>query len=232
MYPAREWCRKTYIYCSCVIFITRFIKPSLANSGYRVPSVVAGAIVLFRKLHCALRESDGRIKDKPKWNFQFFSAALSLSQDVIFYLWTIQKFAFYRRSHCIYPTLSDLWGNRNSLTVHILWHVNLHCVLHNISQFSLPVSCRFMHGKVGENDEALFTFFSKYKLFVYGIELWKTARPIYFLFDLCGLKLSAINDAPDLMEICLNWYQDNKQVKAKLLLPVVSQVESWLHWTY
>ena len=55
-----------------------------------------------------------------------------------------------------------------------------------------------------------FYFFSKYKLFVYGIELWKTARPIYFLFDLCGLKLSTINDAPDLMEICLNWYQDNK----------------------
>ena len=67
-----------------------------------------------------------------------------------------------------------------------------------------------MDGKVGENDEALFTLFSKYKLFVYGIKLWKTASPIYFLFDLCGLKLSAINDAPDLMEICLNWYQDNK----------------------
>ena len=48
--------------------MTRFIKPSLAflNSGYRVPSVVAGAIVLSRTLHCALRESDGRIKDEPE----------------------------------------------------------------------------------------------------------------------------------------------------------------------
>ena len=85
----------------------------------------------------------------------------------------------------------------SSNTVQILWHVNLHCVLHNISQFSLPVSCRFMDGKVRENVEALFTLFSKYELFVYGIEMWtKTARLIYFLFDLCGLKLPAINDAP------------------------------------
>ena len=75
--------------------------------------------------------------------------------------------------------------------VHILWHVNLHYVLHNISQFSSPVSCRFMDGKVRENVEALFTLFSKYKLFVYGIEMWtKTARLIYFLFDLCGLKVA------------------------------------------
>ena len=36
------------------------------TSGYRVPSVVAGAIVLSGTLHCALRESDGRIKDEPK----------------------------------------------------------------------------------------------------------------------------------------------------------------------
>jgi len=50
------------------VFITRFIKPSLAflNSSYRVPSVVAGAIVLSWTLHCALRESDGRIKDELK----------------------------------------------------------------------------------------------------------------------------------------------------------------------
>ena len=79
------------------------------------------------------------------------------------------------------------------ITVQILWPVNLH----NISQFSLPVSCRFMDGKVRENVEALFTLFSKYELFVYGIEMWtKTACLIYFLFDLCGLKLPAINDAP------------------------------------
>ena len=50
-------------------------------------------------------------------------------------------------------------------------HVNLHCVPHNISQFSLPVCCRFMYGKVPENVEALLSIFSKYKLFVYGIEL-------------------------------------------------------------
>ena len=151
--------------------------------------MVAGAIVLFRKLHCALRESDGRIKDKPKC-----AAALSLSQDVIFYLWTIQKFAFYRRSHCIYTILG--WYDSN-LTVQILWHVNLHCVLHNISQFSLLLSCRFIYGKVWENVEALLSLFSKCKLFVYGIVMWtKTARLIYFLFDLCGLELPAINDAP------------------------------------
>ena len=109
-------------------------------------------------------------------------------------LWTIQKFAFYRRSHCIYTILG--WYDSN-LTVQILWHVNLHCVLHNISQFSLPISCRFMDGKVRENVEALFSLFSKYKLFVYGIEMWtKTARLIFFLFDLCGLELPAINDAP------------------------------------
>ena len=83
------------------------------------------------------------------------------------------------------------------ITVQILWHVNLHCVLHNISQFWLPVSCRFMDGKVRENVEALFTLFSKYELFVYGIEMWtKTACLIYFLFDLCGLKLPAINNTP------------------------------------
>ena len=71
------------------------------------------------------------------------------------------------------------------------------CVLINISQFSLPVSCRFMNGKVRENVEALFSLLSKYKLFVYGIEMWtRTARLIYFLFDLCGLELPAINDAP------------------------------------
>ena len=88
------------------------------------------------------------------------------------------------------------WYDSN-LTVQILWHVNLHCVLHNISQFSLPISCRFMDGKVRENVEALFSLFSKYKLFVYGIEMWtKTARLIFFLFDLCGLELPAINDAP------------------------------------
>ena len=49
--------------------------------------------------------------------------------------------------------------------VHILWHVYLHCVLHNILQFSSPVSCRFMDGKVRENVEALFTLFSKYYKF-------------------------------------------------------------------
>ena len=42
-----------------------------------------------------------------------------------------------------------------------------------------------------------FSLFSKYKLFVYGIEMWtKTERLIYFLFDLCGLELPAINDSP------------------------------------
>ena len=54
-----------------------------------------------------------------------------------------------------------------------------------------------MYGKVRENVEAPLSLFSKYKLFVYGIEMWtKTARLIYFLFDLYGLELSAINDAP------------------------------------
>ena len=58
----------------------------------------------------------------------------------------------------------------SSNTVQILWHVNLHCVLHNISQFSLPVCCRFMYGKVRENVEALLSLFSKYKLFVLRCE--------------------------------------------------------------
>ena len=81
----------------------------------------------------------------------------------------------------------------SSNTVQIWWHVNLHCVPHNISQFSLPVCCRFMYGKVRENVEALLSLFSKYKLFVYGIELWtKTARLIYLLFDLCGLEVPTI----------------------------------------
>ena len=54
-----------------------------------------------------------------------------------------------------------------------------------------------MYGKVRENVEAPLSLFSKYKLFVYGIEMWtKTARLIYFLFDLYGLELPAINDAP------------------------------------
>ena len=57
----------------------------------------------------------------------------------------------------------------SSNTVQIWWHVNLHCVPHNISQFSLPVCCRFMYGKVRENVEALLSLFSKYRLFVYGI---------------------------------------------------------------
>ena len=47
-----------------------------------------------------------------------------------------------------------------------------------------------MEIKVQENVEALITLFSKYKPFVCGIEMWtKTARLIYFLFDLRGLKL-------------------------------------------
>ena len=50
-----------------------------------------------------------------------------------------------------------------------------------------------MFGKVRENVEALLSLFSKYKLSVYGIELrTKTARLIYFLFDLGGLELPAI----------------------------------------
>ena len=63
MYPAR------YLH---LLFLRDFhnavIKPSLTflNSSYRVPSAVAGAIVLSWTLHCALRESDGRIKDEPK----------------------------------------------------------------------------------------------------------------------------------------------------------------------
>ena len=49
------------------------------------------------------------------------------------------------------------------------------------------------YGKVLENVEALLSLFSKYKLFVYGIELWtKTARLIYLLFDLCGLEVPTI----------------------------------------
>ena len=40
--------------------------PAFFNNSYRVPSVVAGAIGSSWTLHCALRESDGRIKDEPK----------------------------------------------------------------------------------------------------------------------------------------------------------------------
>ena len=142
----------------------------------------------FLRKHLTPLELAGLVANKVFTDFKKY---------VIFYLWTIQKFAFYRRSHCMYTTLWGALGNRNSLTVQILWHVNFHCVLHNISQFSLPVSCRFIDGKVGENVEALFILFSKYKLSVYGIQLWtKTARLIYFLFGLCGLKLPVINDAP------------------------------------
>ena len=80
-------------------------------------------------------------------------------------------------------------------------HVNLHCVPHNImiSQFSLSVCCHFMYGKVLENVEALLSLFSKYKLFVYGIELWTQKRHVWFiscLILICGLELTAINDAP------------------------------------
>ena len=53
-----------------------------------------------------------------------------------------------------------------------------------------------MYGKVRETVEALLSLFSKYKLFVYGAVNTKTTRLIYFLFDLCGLELPAINDAP------------------------------------
>ena len=63
MYPAR-YLRLLFLrYSHNAVY-----KPSLAflNSSYRVPSVVAGAIVLSWTLHCALRESDGRIKDEPK----------------------------------------------------------------------------------------------------------------------------------------------------------------------
>ena len=130
---------------------------------------------------------------------------VSISHDVIIYLWTIQSLnstgdltAYIPRYWtCEETETPRMIRFRIPITVQILWHVNLHCVLYNISQFSLPVSCRFMDGKVRENVEALFTLFSKYKLFVYGFEMWtKTARLIYFLFDLCGLKLPAINDAP------------------------------------
>ena len=76
------------------------------------------------------------------------------------------------------------WYDSN-LTVQIWWHVNLHCVPHNISQFSLPVCCRFMYGKVRENVEALLSLFSKYKLFVYGVE--------------------HINGTPDLFPVWFMW---------------------------
>ena len=69
-------------------------------------------------------------------------------------------------------------------------HVNLHCVPHNISQFSLPVCCRFMYGKVLENVEALLSLFSKYKLFVYGIELWTQKRHVWFISCLIYVGLN------------------------------------------
>ena len=81
------------------------------------------------------------------------------------------------------------WYDSN-LTVQIWWHVNLHCVRHNISQFSLPVCCRFMYGKVLENVEALLSLFSKYKLFVYGVELWTQKRHAWFISCLIYVGLN------------------------------------------
>ena len=63
MYPARYLHLLFLRYFDSAVYktVSRIFKQQL-----RVPSVVAGAIVLSWTLHCALRESDGRIKDEPK----------------------------------------------------------------------------------------------------------------------------------------------------------------------
>ena len=113
---------------------------------------------------------------------------------------TIQK--FYRRSQYIYTTLLDLaWWYDSNLTVQIQfksYDMSTFAVYYIIFHYSryryTAVSCMERYEKMLK---PLFSLFSKYKLFVYGIEMWtKTARLIYFLFDVCGLELPAINDAP------------------------------------
>ena len=76
------------------------------------------------------------------------------------------------------------------ILLQIWWHVNLHCVPHNISQFSLLVCCRFMYWKVRENVEALLSLFSKLKLFVYGIELWTQKQHAWFISCLIYVGLN------------------------------------------
>ena len=61
---------------------------------------------------------------------------------------------------------------------------------HNISQFSLPVCCRFMYGKVRENVEALLSLFSKHKLSVYGVELWTQKWHAWFISCLIYVGLN------------------------------------------
>ena len=155
-------------------------------------------IVLSWTLHCALRES----KELKVNRSEIFDFAL---RRCLYFTWCNNLFVntqkFYTGDLTAY--IPRYWTceetetprmirfkSYSSNTVQIWWHVNLHCVLHNISQFSLPVSCRFMYGKVRENVEALLSLFSKYKLFVYGIELWTQKRHAWFISCLIYVGLN------------------------------------------
>ena len=92
--------------------------------------------------------------------------------------------------------------------------VNLHCVPHNISQFSLPVCCRFMYGKVPgkvlENVEALLSLFSKY-----NNNMEQHFRNIYANFRKLssGSFLSAFKFAPECLKFPAEWFAFRKRFR-------------------
>ena len=155
-------------------------------------------IVLSWTLHCALRES----KELKVNRSEIFDFAL---RRCLYFTWCNNLFVNNSKVlpeislhmyHAIGPLrkqkLLRMIGFKtySSNTVQIWWHVNLHFVRQNISQFSVPVCCRFMYWKVRENVEALLSLFSKYKLFVYGVELWTQKRHAWFISCLIYVGLN------------------------------------------
>ena len=157
--------RDTYIYCSCVIF---------HNAVYKTVSRVTECLVwsqelLFCLAHCIVHYV--KVMEELKMNrSEMFNFA---RQRCLYFTWCNNLFV--NNSKVLqeislhiprYRTCEETESPRmirfksyGSNTVQIWWHVNINCVPHNISQFSLPVCCRFIFGKVRENVEALLSLF-------------------------------------------------------------------------
>ena len=85
-------------------------------------------------------------------------------------------------------------------------------------QFSLPVSCRFMDGKVRKMLKHFLLYFQNMNC-LFTVLRWEQKQLAWFISCLIyeGLNFPPLTTRQwgsvyylDLMEICLNWYQDNK----------------------
>ena len=165
-----------------------------------MPSVVAGAIVFCLGhciVHCVKVMEELKMNRSEIFNFAlrrwlYFSWCNNLFPNNSKVLPEISLHMYHAIGPLRKQKLLRMIGFKtySSNTVQIWWHVNLHFVRQNISQFSVPVCCRFMYWKVRENVEALLSLFSKYKLFVYGVELWTQKRHAWFISCLIYVGLN------------------------------------------